>query len=190
MLPAKWPKTHSEFDRKLRISLDATIFHTPLVTKEKCMSFRVMAIPTKVADLVRSTMKSPGYGHPALVEVAAGYGPCRHCLHTFDIGKENRILFTYDPFHGLEPLPLPGPVFIHAEPCARFEDAAGFPPTLREHRLTLAAYGDGRRLLTEDFVDDGNVEPVIDRLLTNNAVRYIHVRDTEAGCYDFRVERS
>jgi hypothetical protein len=80
-------------------------------------------------------------------------------------------------------------VFIHAEPCARFEDAGGFPPTLRKHRLTLAAYGDGRRLLTEDLVEDGKIEPVIDRLLRNSAVRYIHVRDTEAGCYDFRVER-
>jgi hypothetical protein len=26
-------------------------------------------------------------------------------------------------------------------------------------------------------------------LLENPAVRYLHVRDTEAGCYDFRIER-
>jgi hypothetical protein len=77
--------------------------------------FRVAAIPTKVADLVRSTMRSPGYGHPAHAEVATGYGPCRHCLRDFQVGKERRILFTYDPFHGIEPLPLPGPIFIHED---------------------------------------------------------------------------
>jgi Protein of unknown function (DUF1203) len=153
------------------------------------MSFRVAAIPSKVADLVRSTLRSPGYGHPAHVEVAAGYGPCRHCLRTFDVGKENRILFTYDPFHGVEPLPLPGPVFIHADACERFDEAGGFPEMLRNHRLTLAAYGKNRRLLAEDYVNDGEVERAMGKLFEREDVHYLHVRDTEAGCYDFRVER-
>jgi uncharacterized protein DUF1203 len=152
-------------------------------------SFRVTAIPSKVADLVRSTMRSPGYGHPAHVEVAAGYGPCRHCLRDFQIGKENRILFTYDPFHGLESLPLPGPIFVHAEACERFGEDGGFPKDLRSHRLTFAAYGAGRRLIDEQYVEDGQVEHVIGRLLEREDVKYLHVRDTEAGCYDFRIER-
>lgn len=151
--------------------------------------FRVAAIPSKVADLVRSTMRSPGYGHPAYVEVATGYGPCRHCLRDFEIGKDRRILFTYDPFHDLEPLPLPGPVFIHAEACERFPDDLGFPPDIRSHRLTFAAYGTGRGLLTEEYVENGEVEPVITQLLERSDVKFIHVRDTEAGCYDFRIER-
>ncbi|HEX9111406.1 MAG TPA: DUF1203 domain-containing protein [Terriglobales bacterium] len=153
------------------------------------MSFRVAAIPTKVAELVRLTLRSPGYGHPAHVEVAAGYGPCRHCLRTFEVGKESRILFTYDPFHGFESLPLPGPVFIHAEPCERFS-AEGFPEDLRSHRLTSAAYGAGRRLLTEEYVENGAVEPMIERLFGREDVRYLHVRDSAAGCYDFRIERN
>jgi hypothetical protein len=152
-------------------------------------SFRVTAIPTKVADLVRSTMRSPGYGHPAHAEVASGYGPCRHCLRDFQVGKERRILFTYDPFHGIELLPLPGPIFIHAEPCERFRNDAGFPQDLRSHRLTLVAYGAGRRLVTEEHVENGEVESLIARLLEQSEVKYLHVRDTEAGCYDFRIER-
>lgn len=152
------------------------------------MSFRVVAIPTKVADLVRSTLRSPGYGHPAHVEVAASYGPCRHCLRDFQVGKESRILFTYDPFHELESLPLPGPIFIHAEGCERCSET-NFPEDLRGHRLTFAAYDAGRRLLGEEYVDNGQVEPVIASLLNRDEVRYLHVRDTAAGCYDFRVER-
>jgi len=152
------------------------------------MPFQVVAIPTKVADIVRETMRSPGYGHPAHVETAAGYGPCRHCLRTFEVGKDHRILFTYDPFHGIESLPLPGPVFIHAEACARFS-GDGCPEDLRSHRLTFAAYGAGRRLVAEEYVEDGQVEAMIHRLFGREDVRYLHVRDTEAGCYDFRVER-
>jgi hypothetical protein len=152
------------------------------------MSFRVVAIPTKVADLVRTTLCSPGYGHPAHVEVATGYGPCRHCLRDFQVGRENRIVFTYDPFHGLAPLPLPGPIFIHAEGCEPHSEIE-FPEDLRSHRLTFAAYGEGRRLLAEEYVDNGQVEPVIANLLNRREVRYLHVRDTAAGCYDFRIER-
>lgn len=151
--------------------------------------FRIVAIPTKVVELVRSTMRSPGYGHPAHAEVATGYGPCRHCLRDFQVGKEQRILFTYDPFYGIEPLPLPGPVFIHADPCERFSDTLGFPEDIRSHRLTFTAYGQNRRLLIDEYVKNGEVEPVITTLLARNDVKYLHVRDTEAGCYDFRIER-
>ena len=152
------------------------------------MSYRIAAIPTKVADLVRSSKRSPGYGHPAHVEVATGYGPCRHCLRTFEIGQEKRILFTYDPFHGLETVPLPGPVFIHADECERYAENAGFPEELRRHGLTVVAYGEGRRVLTEEHVTDGEVDAVIAQLLRREDVKYLHVRDLEAGCYNLRIE--
>jgi len=151
---------------------------------------RIVAIPEKVADLVRSTRRSPGYGHPAHAEVATGHGPCRLCLRTFEVGADRRILFTYDPFHGIETLPLPGPVFIHEEECARYPEDGGFPEDLRGHALTLDAYARGGHLQAQEHVPDGRIEPVVDRLLARPEIDYIHVRDTEAGCFDFRIERA
>jgi hypothetical protein len=151
---------------------------------------RIVAIPTSVAQQVRETMRAPGYGHPAYTEVATGHGPCRHCLQTFRIGQERRILFTYDPFAGLQLPPLPGPVFIHEEPCARHPEDGGFPEELRSHELTLDAYGAARRLLEEEHVGEGNVEAALERMFARSDVDYVHVRDTEAGCYDFRIERT
>ena len=151
--------------------------------------YRIVAIPEKIAHAVRATLNSPQYGHPAHVEVASGYGPCRQCLRTFTIGAERRILFTYDPFEGTESLPLPGPVFIHEGACERYPDAAGLPEDLRTHPLTLNAYGRGRRLLAQEYVNDGRVEPVIEALLARPDVDYIHVRDTSAGCFDLTIER-
>jgi hypothetical protein len=150
---------------------------------------RMIAIPTKIAELVRTTMKAPGYGHPAHKEIAGGYGPCRHCLRTFRVGGEERILFTYDPFHEVAEFPLPGPIFIHAQECRRYTEAAGFPEELREHPLTLVAYGKNRTFLQEEYVADGGIELVAGRLFEERAVRYVHVRDTAAGCYDLRIER-
>jgi hypothetical protein len=91
------------------------------------MPFRTVAIPTSLAESVRATLSSPGYGHPAHTEVAAGYGPCRHCLRVFRVNEERRILFTYDAFAGREALPLPGPVFIHERSCERYPPDGGFP---------------------------------------------------------------
>jgi hypothetical protein len=149
----------------------------------------MMAIPMRVADLVRTTMKSPGYGHPAHREIAGGYGPCRFCLRTFRVGHEERLLFTYDPFHGLAPFPLPGSIFIHAEGCKRYELHNTFPEDLRAHALTLIGYGDNRTGLMKEYVEGSRAEEVAKRLLEDPAIHYLHVRDTKAGCYDFRIER-
>jgi Protein of unknown function (DUF1203) len=153
-------------------------------------NLRIIAIPTKVAELVRTTLRSPGYGHPAHTEVATGYGPCRHCLRTFRVGEERRTLFTYDPFHGVEAFPLPGPVFVHAESCERYPEEGPFPEDLRTHALTLAAYARGRRLIAEEHVDDGQPEKALESFFGRDDVDYVHVRDTDAGCYDFSVERA
>jgi hypothetical protein len=135
-------------------------------------------------------MKSPGYGHPAHAETSTGYGPCRQCLRTFAIGTDRRILFTYDAFYGKEDFPLPGPVFIHEDPCERYVEDDGLPVDLLAHRLTLNAYGRGRLLVANRYVSNGLVEPEVQRLLADANVDYIHVRDTVAGCYDFCIERT
>ncbi|HMI45862.1 MAG TPA: DUF1203 domain-containing protein, partial [Gemmatimonadaceae bacterium] len=115
-------------------------------------SYRVVPIGDRVADAVRKTLRSPGYGHPAHTEVATGYGPCRQCLKTFAVGSDRRILFTYDSFNGRESFPLPGPVFIHEHDCDRYPEDGGFPVDMLAHRLTLNAYGSGRRLVAQRYV--------------------------------------
>jgi hypothetical protein len=149
---------------------------------------RVVAIPTGIAESVRRTMKDPQYGFPAHTSVATGDAPCRHCLQLISAGMR-QTLFTYDAFDGLEKLPLPGPVYVHAEECKRYPESGGFPAALRESPRTLNAYGRGRRLLAQEYVEGGNVDATIERLMERAEVDYIHVRSTTAGCYTFRVER-
>ena len=151
-------------------------------------TFRVVPIPGDVAAEVRRTLKAPGYGHPAHVEVAAGYGPCRACLRTFREGAEERVLFTWDAFAGVDGYPSPGPVFIHRHACETWS-GDGFPPELRPLPLMLEGYGAGRWLVAREPVRDGRVEDAADRLFAHPAVSYVHVRNAEAGCYVARLER-
>lgn len=149
--------------------------------------YRVVALRQELADEVRQSLRSPSYGHPAHVELAKGYGPCRLCLQTFRKGEEDRLLFTHNPFPGDADLPSPGPIFIHSAACARF-DAAGFPPGLRELPLTVEGY-DGRGVTRVRAAVDGDPEAAIASVLEHADVGYAHLRNSDAGCFIARVER-
>ena len=151
--------------------------------------FRVVAISSEVAEQVRNTGKSPNYGFPAHREVAAGRAPCRHCLKLIQKGEEDLLLFTYDPFRELGQPPLPGPVYIHAENCARHPENDVIPEEYRRRLLTLEGYGDDRVLVKELRVKDGAEEHAAAQLFGDAKIRYVNVRSTEAGCFLFRLER-
>jgi Protein of unknown function (DUF1203) len=152
--------------------------------------FLVKPIEPSISEQVRQSLRSPEYGHPALSETATGYGPCRSCLNVFRAGEERRLLFTYNAFTGLDSYPSPGPVFIHESSCSPYDQTSTFPPALRALPLTFEGYGSGRWLIARERPTDAEIEPAIQRLLANPAVQYIHIRNTEAGCYIARIDRS
>jgi hypothetical protein len=150
--------------------------------------FRFLGIPESIASEVRRTLRSPQYGHPAHRERAQGSGPCRLCLRTFAVGEEDRLLFTYQPFQEPGSLPAPGPVFVHAEPCAQY-DASELPPDFRALPLVVEGYGAGGRLLAQERVRDETPEAVLTRVFEVAGVTHGHLRNGEAGCFMARVER-
>lgn len=152
--------------------------------------FHTIPIPTALAESARRERRSPQYGHPAHLERAAGYGPCRLCLDTFRVGEENRLLFTYNPFADLDPYPSPGPIFVHADGCAPYSAREEFPEPLRALPLVLEGYAAGRWLVARERVISGDVEGAATRLFAHAAVAYVHVRNAEAGCYIARLERT
>lgn len=152
--------------------------------------YRVVPIDPIFAAEVRQTGLAPGYGHPAHAELATGYGPCRTCLRPFVADEERRILVTYDPFAGREPFPLPGPIYIHERTCAAYAEADRFPEALRFIPLTLNGYAHGRRLLGQVRIEDGELDEAVDRLFGDPRIDYVHVRNTEAGCFIAHLDRA
>jgi hypothetical protein len=115
-----------EFERENRIVGREGIIETPFMQGGAMFPIRVVAIPTEVAEAVRTTSRDPHYGFPAHTAAIKEAAPCRHCLHRIAAG-EKATLFTYDAFAGQENLPLPGPVYVHAGSCRRYPEAAGYP---------------------------------------------------------------
>ena len=151
---------------------------------------RIVAIPTEIAEAVRTTMRAPGYGFPVHEEAGTDDAPCRHCLRLITAGKERRILFTYDRFSGVEELPQPGPVYIHVQACSRYAEDDGFPEELRSSPRTVEGYARGRRMVGQEYVADGKFEAAIQMLFSRPEVEYLQVHSTTAGCFTFRIERS
>ena len=151
-------------------------------------SYRIQGIPDAVAAAARDSMKSPQYGHPAHVEMATGYGPCRLCLKTFQTGAEERLLFTYQPFTDRAAVPAPGPVFIHRAPCDRY-DRSALPEALRPLPLVLDGYGARGEPLVQRRVGTAPFEEVLEGVFESNDVQYAHLRNAEAGCFIARIDR-
>jgi hypothetical protein len=153
------------------------------------MNYRIVTIPRSITTRVRTELRDPIYKHPAHRELASGYGPCRQCLAFFEVGAEQRILFTHDSFLGVDSIRQPGPVFIHAEECDQYDPAGGFPEHLTSHTLTFEAYGKGKQLRHSITLAASSTSAAIEQLLADSHVDYIIVRDTDAGCFDCAIVR-
>jgi hypothetical protein len=152
------------------------------------MSYKVIPIPLEIAKSVRENMISPQYGHPAFASIATGYGPCRSCLKVFDEGNEERILFTYNSFEGLADLPLPSPIFIHKNNCQPFA-GKGFPNDLINLPLLFEAFGENSELIKREKVETDDIKTQVIKLFDSESVKYVNIRNFEAGCFVARIER-
>ena len=150
--------------------------------------FRIVPIDAELATRARREQRSPQYGHPATVEVAKGYGPCRQCLRTFRVGEEARLLFTYDPVPKGSGLPQPGPIFIHQEACAPFRRGPAFRPSCAACRSSSKASAAAPGRVRREPVDGEAMEAGIVAMLHDPAIELLQIRNAEAGCFIARVQ--
>lgn len=154
------------------------------------MEYKVVAIPENISSEVRRTMVSPQYKSlAAQASVANGYGPCRSCLQVFDQSNDRRIYLTYNSFDGLLPLPDPEPIFIHEHECPRYS-GEGFPSDVLDLPVYLEAFADESRLVERVAMNRQDVDSQIAEIFSGEHVRFINLRNAEAGCYIARVERA
>jgi hypothetical protein len=152
------------------------------------MDYLIRSVPQHIADEVRRTRRSPGYGHPAHAELAGGTGPCRCCLRPFVPGVDRRLLFTYRPPTRDETLTAPGPVFIHEDHCDAWT-GEGFPDALRVLPLALEARAARSRVTALSAPAAGSVETRIQELFGSAGAEWLYVRHAEAGCFIATVEK-
>ena len=150
-------------------------------------SFKVVALPTAIADEARRRAANGAPDHKTSVVQTDHAAPCRHCL-TWAKPGERVILFPYQAISCGRPYAESGPIFVHAEQCARYSSPNEFPRELRNGRA-IRAYNEKNEIVAAEVLN-GAPEESATRLLENDAVRFLHVRSASHGCYTFKLERA
>ena len=136
------------------------------------MNLTVTPLPATLAD-------QPG----AVVRVDdEGGAPLRCCLRDSRPG-ERLALVRVTPPGPAGPYAEAGPVYLHADGCSGPADP-GYPADFQARRQVLRCYGhDGTILGGEVVGPDEDHASVAERLLSDEAVAFVHTRNVVFGCY-------
>jgi hypothetical protein len=64
------------------------------------------------------------------------------------------------------------------------------PEVMRKRLLSLRGFSAGGSMIDADVVEGSDAEPVIERLLGDPAIAYIHAHYAKPGCYAARIDRA
>lgn len=153
------------------------------------MTIAFTAMPTKdAARLWRGG--TDAYGLVPETRTADGPGyPCRHCLRNIDAGDELLVL-AYRPFPELQPYAETGPIFLHKQPCKRYEASEVLPPILSSPDYIVRGYGTDDRIVygTGAVTPTERIRDRAEEMLARSDVAYLHVRSARNNCYQCRID--
>jgi len=154
----------------------------------KTSTFRIVPLPTEVAEEARHVAESGAAGHAVIkVDSPIGY-PCRHCLRWAQPG-ERVILFSYTSIPAGHPYSETGPIFVHAEPCKRYSTTSEYPADFRIGRV-LRAYDANYNMIDAEVVNGREPEEVIEKLFQISKIAFVDARSVSRGCFTFRIQRA
>ena len=115
--------------------------------------------------------------------------PCRVSLRDAEPGQ-TLLLLNYEHLEVATPYRSRYAIYVreYAEEARVAVDEV--PDVLRRRLLSLRAFDKQGMLLDCDVSEGRDVEPVIERLLGQPEVDYIHVHNAKPGCFAARVARA
>ncbi len=153
----------------------------------KTSNYRVVPLRTEVAEAARRAATSGASDHAIIIADSPQGYPCRHCLRWAQ-PDERVILFPFAAIPPGRPYAETGPIFVHAEPCARYGATREFPADFRQGRV-FRAYNSDHDMIDAEIVNGNEPEAVIEKLLQNPEIAFVDARSVTRGCYTFRIER-
>ena len=123
-----------------------------------------------------------------VVDAKPGF-PDRIEMRDGEIG-ETFLLLNHVSMPAATPYRATHAIFIREGATQAYDRVGEIPEPMRIRLLSLRAFDKDHMMVDADVVDGMSVEPVINRLLSNEAVSYIHVHNAIPGCYHGRIERA
>jgi hypothetical protein len=151
-------------------------------------TFRVEALPEERLATIRRTGVDDASNEVGPPREAAGGEPLRCCLRYAE-PSESVLLIAYRPFDADGPYAETGPVFVHAHKCAGYA-GDGYPDAFRDRQQVLRCYDATGTIIGGRMSEQGgDVEALIEQLLSDARVDRIHTRNVVFGCYMSQIRR-
>jgi hypothetical protein len=115
--------------------------------------------------------------------------PCRVSLADAGVG-ETVLLLNYEHQPANSPYRATHAIFVRegAEEAHPRKDEV--PEQLRSRLLSVRAFDERGMMLDADVVEGRSLEPIIERMLADASVGYLHLHNAKPGCYAARVDRA
>jgi hypothetical protein len=152
--------------------------------------FQITALPRETfADLF--ALDDAALSARGAIRVTAGEGgyPCRVSLVDAEPGEE-LILANYQHQPAATPFRASHAVYVRAGAEQARPAPGEVPALLRKRILSLRGFDETGMMIAADLADGREVEPLIDRLLADPAIAYLHAHYAKQGCYAARIDRA
>lgn len=95
-------------------------------------------------------------------------------------------------FPHLQPYAETGPIFLHAEECAAYDDGDTLPPIFESPDYIVRGYGHDDRIVygTGAVTETPRIAARAQELLQDEKIAYVHVRSARNNCFQCRIERT
>jgi hypothetical protein len=114
--------------------------------------------------------------------------PCRVSLRDVEVG-ESVLLLNYEH----QPVPTPfrssHAIFIQERAETKIVDKNEVPEMFRSRLLSVRAFDSSAMMLDANVIEGTHLESLLEHMLENEAVDYLHLHNARLGCYVGLVER-
>jgi hypothetical protein len=155
-------------------------------------AFQCVPIDTETAERFRLTgLDDNGNTLRRVVATADGGFPCRHCLRLAAPG-ETVLLGSYNLPRPRGIYWTPSPIFLHADPCPRFDGENEIAPIVSANGLvSVRAYDEADQCIYDLGVvcTGADVADPLGRALDDSRTAFVNIHTARPGCLLSRVER-
>lgn len=114
--------------------------------------------------------------------------PCRVTLDDAEPG-ERLILLNYEHQDADTPFRSAHAIYVREAAVEATATTNALPPALRRRLLSLRGFDAAGMLRDADVVEGAVAEPVIERMLADPVIAYLHAHYARPGCYAARIDR-
>jgi hypothetical protein len=155
------------------------------------MSFTVSSLPIEpFAPLF--ALDDAALAERGLLRVVADAPFAFPCRVTLDDAAPGETLILLNHEHQAADTPFRSRYAIYVREIAQAPTSTtgALPPALRRRLLSLRGFDAAGMLLDADVIEGSVAAAVIERMLENPAVAYLHAHYAKPGCYAARIERT